>query len=127
MSSLLLDADVMIDLVRGIPNALAWLASLQEPPFVSCFAALEVLAGSSSKQERIKVERFLFGFLFVYPTEADINHALWNYSLFSLSHGVGAIDTLTASLAVSRGLTLVSRNVKHFAPLPNLKFLVPYI
>jgi len=126
MSDLLLDADILIDLVRGVPNAKAWLASLQEAPFVSCFAALEVLAGSRDKQERLKVERLLSAFPLLYPTKPDIDYALWNYSQFSLSHGVGAIDTLTASLAVNRGSTLVSRNAKHFTPLPNLKFLAPY-
>lgn len=126
MSDLLLDADILIDLARGVPSALAWLATLTEAPFVSCFAALEVLAGSLDKRERRLVERLLSGFPIIYPSQADIDRALWDYSQYSLSHGTGAIDALTASLAFNRGFTLLSRNAKHYKPLPGLKFLVPY-
>ena len=92
MSQMLLDADVLIDFIQGIPSALTWLASLQEPPIVSCFAMLEVIVGSRNKQERLKIERLLSHFPLVYPTEADINYALLEYSRYSLSHGIGAIE-----------------------------------
>ena len=40
---MLLDSDVLIDLERGHAAGLAWLATLTAPPFVSGFAALELL------------------------------------------------------------------------------------
>jgi hypothetical protein len=35
-----MDADVCIDILRGFPNAVAWLAGLSEPIGVAGFAAI---------------------------------------------------------------------------------------
>jgi hypothetical protein len=56
-----MDADVRIDILRGFPNAVAWLAGLSEPIGVAGFAAIELVEGCHDKDELRAVRRLLTG------------------------------------------------------------------
>ena len=124
--NLLLDTDVMIDLLRKRSYAWQWLRSLEAFPVTSCFTALELLGGSSNKQEYRTVEKFLLDFPILYPSLEDMEGALGVYTPFCLSHGAGYLDVLIASVAVGHNLMLATCNTKHFNGLPNLRILQPY-
>lgn len=124
--NIILDTDVMIDLLRKRPQALQWLHSLKDFPPISCFTALELLGGSQSKQEYRVVERFLLNFPLLYPSLEDLDKAIGTYSSYCLSHGVGYLDLLIASVAVGHSLTLATFNSKHFGNLPQLQIVQPY-
>jgi predicted nucleic acid-binding protein len=53
---MILDADVLIDLLREREEAEAWLRHLAALPAISGTAALEVLFGAQSAAEQRKVE-----------------------------------------------------------------------
>ncbi|MCX6381842.1 MAG: PIN domain-containing protein [Armatimonadetes bacterium] len=123
---LLLDTDVMIDLIRQRPPALNWLRSLPDFPVVSCFTALELLGGSKDKHEYRVSERLLMNFPILYPMREDLERGITDYTPFCLSHGVGFLDILIASVAVGHDFTLATFNAKHFGNLPNLRTVQPY-
>lgn len=123
---MLLDTDVMIDLIRKRPAALAWISSVTDFPVVSCFTALELLGGSRNKQEYAVAERLLMNFPVLYPMREDLEKGITNYAPFCLSHGVDFLDILIASVAVGHGFTLATFNAKHYAHLPGLRTIQPY-
>ena len=122
---LLLDTDVLIDLIRGHPAALAWLGSLPARPLVSGFAALELAFGSQNAAELANVHTFLAQFPILWPAEVEVAHSL-DYAQFKLSHGVGVLDALTATLAVGRAVQLATFNLRHFRAIPDLIVVQPY-
>lgn len=122
---MLADTDVLIDLIRGNPAAVAWLASLPAPPRVSGFAAMELAFGSQNAIELANVRTFLAQFSVLWPGEAEAPQAL-DYAQLKLSHGVGILDALTAALALARGLPVATFNVRHFNAIPDLRVVQPY-
>ena len=57
---LLLDTDVMIDLLREYPPAIAWLDSIGEEEIVlPGFVVMEIIQGCRNKREQDKVETAL--------------------------------------------------------------------
>jgi predicted nucleic acid-binding protein len=121
MSGIVLDTDVMIDLLREHKAAEAWLRSLEAFPAVSCFTVLELLAGSQDKSEYRRVEQMLMDFSVLYPAMEDLEAAAFRLTPFALSHGVGCLDLLIASVALGHGLTLATFNLKHFRVIPGLQ------
>jgi hypothetical protein len=57
----------------------------------------------------------------VLPIEGDDSMRASNlYARFHLSHGVGILDCLIASIAISRKVDFFSRNQKHFEMFPDM-------
>jgi predicted nucleic acid-binding protein len=123
----ILDADVMIDLLRGNATARAWLASLPAPPAAAGFAAMEITTACLNRVELRSVQKFLRSFTLLWPTETDLQRALNEYLPLRLAHGIGMVDTVIAATATGAGLTLVTLNVRHFRHIPGLTVLRPYV
>jgi predicted nucleic acid-binding protein len=64
----LLDTDILIDLLRGVPQAGTWLASLPDAPGLPGFVVLELLQGCRNRQEARRVERLASVFTIYWPT-----------------------------------------------------------
>lgn len=124
---MILDTDILIDLLRGHPPAVAWFASLTAPVSVSGFAALELAQGCANKQELRRIRRVLAPFPLVWPETADMLRAYDEYADLRLSHGIGLLDTLIATTAVGQGLPLATFNVRHYRAVPGLSTVQPYI
>jgi predicted nucleic acid-binding protein len=122
-----MDADVCIDLLRRRPEALTWFDALDEPPSVSGFVAMELLAGCQSRIEWREVESFLDDLNIVWASEQAANEAMTIFLLFRLSHGIGVLDCLIAATAKEQGGTLYTFNRRHFRPLPDVIVAEPYI
>jgi hypothetical protein len=121
----LADTDVLTDILRGHPPALAWLAALPTRPLISGFAALELAFGCRNAAELARVREFLARFAVIWPADVEVARAL-EYAPIKLSDGIGLLDSLTAALAVSRGLTLLTYNDRHFRAIPGLITAQPY-
>lgn len=124
---MLLDADVLIDLLRAHPPALTWISSLTTLPAVSGFAAMELLYGCRDTRERKKVEKFLSVFEILWPNEEAMKRALFDYAPLKLSHNLSAFDAMIAATAVGQGMELGTFNVKHFKHVPGLSVVKPYV
>jgi tRNA(fMet)-specific endonuclease VapC len=122
----LLDADVCIDLLRKLPQAVAWIATLSETPAIPGFVALELVIGCQNRNELRHVREFLAPLTIVWPTVPDLDRGVNEYAPLKLAHGIGGMDCLIAVTATGRGDTLVTLNVRHFRAIPNLKIETPY-
>lgn len=121
------DTDIMIDVLRQFPAALAWLASLgSETIVVPGFVAMELLQGCRNRAEQEKVERTLNRCRIVWPTAASCDAALTTFAQFHLSHNLGVIDALIGQTAIELGLPLHTFNQKHYAMLTGLATIQPY-
>ena len=124
---MILDTDVLVDLARKHPAAMAWIASLTVPPRVSGIAAMELLFGSLNKTELREVRRLLVLFVRIWPSEAAMDKAADEYPELKLSSGLGPLDALIAVTAISLGEEVVTFNSKHFNSVPGLVTVQPYI
>ena len=123
----LLDADVMIDLMRGFPGAVAWMRSLTEPVGIPGYAMLELIAGCRSTADVQRVNRETAAMRVLWPSRPHCERALQDYKTLLLSHGVGAFDILIGHTAIELRLPLHTFNVKHYGAVPGLTTIQPYI
>lgn len=124
---IILDSDVMIDLLRQYPPAVAWLDSLgAEEIILPGFVVMELLQGCSNKAEQDRVEKVLMAFEMVWPLPETCDEALAVFADFHLSHKLGLLDALIGQTAVALNLSLHTFNRKHYAVIPNLVTIEPY-
>jgi predicted nucleic acid-binding protein len=122
----LLDSDIMVDLQRHFPPALAWFDSLTEAPGLPGFVALELLEGCRNKAEMARVQTHVALFAVYWPTPTDYQRAMATFSRARLSHRLSIPDVMIAECAVGLGATLCTFNVKHFRTVPGLVTEQPY-
>ena len=116
----LVDTDVLIDVQRGHPPAFAWFASLTDLPAVPGFVAMELLQDARNSHEERRSLKLVAPLRTVWPTEADCNRALPDFTAYHLSHGLGLLDSLIAARAIGRSATLFTFNIKHYQAVLDL-------
>lgn len=121
-----LDADILIDVQRKHPPAVAWFTGLAPKPPVAGLAVMELFQDARNKRELRESRRLVAGLKPVWPTEADCQKALADFAAFHLSHNLGLIDALIAAAAVGLGAELATFNVKHYRVVPGLVTVQPY-
>src|SRR2546428_11424228 len=122
----LVDTDVLIDVQRGHPPALAWFASLTELPAVPGFVVMELIQDARNAHEVRSAMKLVAPLRVVWPTEADCARALSDFAASHLSHGLGLLDALIAACAVGLSATLHTFNDKHYRAVPGLVLARPY-
>ena len=95
----LLDTDILIDVQRGHPPALAWFGSLTVLRSVPGFVVMELVQDARNNREVRKALQMVAPLTIVWPTEADCARALADFSIYHLSHGLGLLDSLIAACA----------------------------
>ncbi len=124
---MLLDTDILVDLRRSHPPALAWIEALAQPPVVSGIAALEFAFGARDANELRDVAAFLRPLALLWPSPDRQQRALWHLAQLRLSHGVGLLDALTAAAAMGHGLAVATSNVGHHAAITGAATVQPYV
>lgn len=122
----LVDTDVLIDVQRGHPPAMAWFAALADLPAVPGFVVMELVQDARNAQEVRRALKLAAPLQVVWPTEADCDRALSDFAAYHLSHGLGLLDALIAACAVGMSATLQTFNDKHYRAVPNLLMNQPY-
>jgi predicted nucleic acid-binding protein len=124
MAKRLLDTDVLIDYLRGRPEAVTYLEGLTNTLAISAITVAELYAGVRDGAERAKLDSFLAVFDIV-PVEQEIaiKGGLHRRD-YSKSHNIGLADALIAATAELSQATLVTLNAKHFPMLSDVE--VPY-
>lgn len=92
----LIDSDVLIDVSRGKAAAVEYVNALTEGWGISQVSALAI--GS---------------------------HAYELLKRYAKSHGLHVFDSLVAATALEEGLTLVTRNRRHFGIIDGLNLAIP--
>ena len=124
---LLLDIDVMIDLLREYPPAVAWLDSIGDEEIVlPGFVVMELIQGCRNKREQDKVETALATYRVAWPSPATCDAALSAFASYYLSHNLGILDALIAQMAVTLSVPLHTFNQKHYVAIPHLTTVQPY-
>ena len=124
ITPLLLDTDILIDYLRGRPEAIAYLDRLTNPLFISVITVGELYAGVRDGAERSRLDSFLLAFTIIPIDQATAVTGGLLRRDYGKSHGMGLADALIGATAQVHGLTLVSLNRKHFPMFPLLA--VPY-
>ena len=123
----LLDADVMIDVQRQHPAAVAWytsvpLGSLGLPGYV----LMELYQSAQNQRQTFAVDRLTSSLPLIWPTDTESLQAIRNFRSLHLSHGLGLIDALIAATALSLSASLCTFNLKHYRHVPGLVTQQPY-
>jgi hypothetical protein len=120
----MLDTDVVIDYLRGQPDAVSWLESLTDRPFVSVISIGELYAGVREGAERTALEQFV-ALTRVIPVDLQTAERAGLYvRQFRKSHGVMLPDALIGATSEELGVQLATLNSRHFPMLPDV--VVPY-
>jgi predicted nucleic acid-binding protein len=120
---LLLDTDVLVDYLRGVPEAVNFLENLDHPLLLSAISVAELYAGARPGKEMQALDDFLAAFEII-PIEQQVARQGGLFrGTYGPSHDSGLADALIAATATIQGATLVTLNAKHF---PMVKVRLPY-
>lgn len=122
----LLDTDIIIDIQRGHPPAVSWFSALTEVPSISGIVVMELVQDAKNAHQVQKALKLVSPLPVVWPTEADCNRALSDFTKYHLSHSLGLLDSLIAATATGLGATLWTFNVKHYKVVTGLVLEKPY-
>jgi len=123
----LTDSDILIDASRGLAEAVAFLTAQQNVGSrISVISAMELVAGCRNAKELSQVQQFLQT-ITILPVSANVSQVAYRLmETFFLSHGLLIPDSLIAATALEHGLTLYTKNVRHFGMIPALTVVRPY-
>ncbi len=120
--NILLDSAILIDHLRGIPEAHNWLSTQREGACcLSVITRAEVLSGGPEEQAGQA-----YALCEAFPC-LDITKAVADRAAeLRRTHRWKLPDALQASLAMEHQLKLATRNTKDFAPQKHPFVIVPY-
>lgn len=119
--TVLLDSDVLVDYLRGLPAAGRFVGGLTVTPTCSEVTRVEVLRGMRSQERRV-TDRFLATIRWVGVDEEISTLAGDLGRRFHRSHGaLGVADLLIGATAERLELPLATLNVRHYPMFPGLE------
>ena len=122
--SVLLDTDVLIDYLRGLPAAVEFLEGLEDSLMISSMTVAELYAGVREGEERQVLDLFSRAFEII-PIDDEIARQGGLYRRdYQASHNTGLADGLIAATAERKKAKFVTLNASHYPMLANLK--IPY-
>jgi len=123
----LVDSDVLIDYLRGHPDARSLFAQLPDDCAVSTVTVAELHAGVREGAERQALITLLDTFELIDMSAAiAIQGGLFRRD-WGKTHGSGLNDALIAATALASGRVLLTLNAKHFPMLVPDQLVVPYL
>jgi hypothetical protein len=124
---ILVDTDVMVDLLRNLPESVEWLCGLgDEVVILPGYVVMELVQGCRSRAELETVEQRIRDAVVVWPDPETCDRALTTYARCRFTSGLGLLDALVGQLAVSLNLPLHTFNEKHYAGMDGLVTTRPY-
>jgi predicted nucleic acid-binding protein len=121
----LVDTNIIVDVTRGSAAAADYLDSLGATWSISMITCLELLAEARTQRETADLDLVLSGYDTIPPNEDIARRAYYLIKTHARSHGLQPLDALIAATAIEEGLTLVSKNRKHFQMIGDLRLEVP--
>jgi predicted nucleic acid-binding protein len=121
----LVDSDVLIDVSRGRVAAREYIDALPEGWAISQISALELIVGARDKRDLADIDAFLSAYVIVPLRGSTGARAYELLKLYAKSHGLHVFDSLVAATAIEEGLTLVTKNRRHFEMIEALNLEVP--
>ena len=115
MAKYLLDSDVLIWLLRGRPQTIQRIESLEGPFCVSVISRAEIWAGAKDSDQR-QIEEMFFS-LTVYSVDESVADLAGQFlrQYRKRNQSIQLADAFIAATAVKHSLTLFTYNVSHFS------------
>src|SRR5689334_6803181 len=110
----LVDTNVMVDFTRGNTKAVDYLDSLRDDFALSSLTALELIAGARSQREVAYLDVLISARTQIPPTADIMRRAYFLMKRHAKPAGMQTVDAVIAATALEEGLTLSTRNRKHF-------------
>jgi hypothetical protein len=125
MARYLIDTDVMIDVSRRNAAAADFVDALDDIT-ISIITAHELIVGARNQRDARGIDSLIK----MYPVHGELGVQITGlaYELlkrYAKSDGLRTFDALIAATAIEAGLTLVSKNRKHFQMIGGLHLEVP--
>jgi predicted nucleic acid-binding protein len=125
MARYLIDTDVMVDVSRRMAAAATYVDSLDDIT-ISIITAHELIVGARNQRDAGAIDSLVK----TYPVHAELGAQITElaYELlkrYAKSDGLRTFDALIAATAIKEGLTLVSKNRKHFQMISELNLEAP--
>jgi predicted nucleic acid-binding protein len=122
----LIDSDVLIDVSRGKPAARDYIDALPEGWAISQISALELIVGARDNRDLADIDTFLSAYVIV-PLRGSTGSRAYELLIkrYAKSYGLHVFDSLVAAIAIEEGLTLVTKNRRHFGMIEGLNLEVP--
>jgi predicted nucleic acid-binding protein len=121
----LIDSDIMVDFTRGNAKAADYLDSLEDDCLLSAITALELIAGARNQREVNDLDILISAYEQIPPTDGITRRAYYLMKVHAKSAGLRTLDALIAATALEDGLTLATKNRKHFQMIGDLSLEVP--
>lgn len=125
----MVDSDWLIDATDGDPKALVLLdGRAPEAPAISAISVAEVCEGAFGTFNPVvafaRIQAFLASFAILPVTVPIAERFAWLWSaLRRQGMLIPDMDLLIAATALEHDLTLVTRNLRHFARVPELRLV----
>ncbi len=126
-SSTIVDTDIIIDVGRGIPEAVNCLQELKSVSrlAISIVTQMELIVGCANKSELRTLEKFLQQFDVIAIDQLICDKAVDLLRLYRLSHGLLIADSLIAATAIIWNYPFISKNQRDYRFIQSLN-LLPY-
>ena len=113
MTDAVVDTTVLVHLLRHQANAFNWLNSQTDQLSVTPMSWLEIMFGSGSKARQQQGLNLLNRFSMEFLVESDMRWAMQQMQTYRLSHCIGIMDCLIASVSYRLQVPLYTHNLKH--------------
>ncbi len=125
---LLVDTDILIDVGRGIDQAVTFPSESGERNqlAISAVTEMELIVGCASKEELSTLDNFLQHFQILEITPHISGQAKDLLRTYRLSHGLLIADALIAATGLSFFMPFVSKNQKDYRYIEKLQ-LIEYL
>jgi predicted nucleic acid-binding protein len=120
---LVVDTDVIVEYLRGRPEAAAFLEGRDEELLVSTLTVAELFAGLRGGEEERALRRFLAAFRVVAADRRLAERAGDLRRRWHPSHGTSLADAFIAATAIELDADLATFNTRHY---PMLEVILPY-
>ncbi|MCL5265475.1 MAG: type II toxin-antitoxin system VapC family toxin [Chloroflexi bacterium] len=124
MNAILVDTDVLIDFLRGRPEARGFLLALSERAALHCsvVTVAELYAGVRKSEEQ-KTAQLIAGMVVAQITQ-EIAETAGRLRRNARGFSLDLDDCFIAATALAEGASLATRNAKHY-PFDSLELIVP--
>jgi len=124
----LLDTDIFIDLLRGVPEAKVFFEKIKTREYIVYYSAMlevEIFAGQSAGSPE---EEKIINDVLELMTRLDVTgHIAKKAGEFRRKYLCSVPDAIIAASAVTHKIhTVATRNKKHFEAIQEIKVLTPY-
>lgn len=123
MGDLIIDTDILVEVGRGVPEAVAFVDRVvrELTAAISSMTELELLVGCRDKREHRRVARLLKRLHVVKISEPVTDIAVRLVTRYSLSHGLAIPDAVIAATALHVYAPLVTKNRRDYQFISGLQ------